>query len=325
MKYIEMTSTNPFFNLATEEYIFENFNRDESCFMLWQNQNSIIVGKHQNTVEEINVPFVREKGIRVARRLSGGGAVYHDAGNLNFTFIVDQKKNEDFHTFAMPVLSVLQELGIPAECTGRNDLTIQGMKFSGNSQYVRNGRVLAHGCIMLDTNKDYLSQALVVNKEKYHSRGIKSVASRVTCINDHLQHKLSMEQFKILLRQVVCAIQPVVQYDLTPEELSAIQALCNSKYSTWDWNYGESPRYNVKCEKKFSSGLVTAYVDVHKGRIQQIRFYGDFFGNNELVELERQMEGLPLKPVMVETLQTFNVETYIQGVTAQDLTELLLS
>lgn len=325
MKYIELTSTNPFFNLAAEEYVFEELDRSEAYFMLWQNQNSIIVGKHQNTVEEINLPFVKANDIRVARRLTGGGAVYHDKGNLNFTFITDKKDAESFQVFTKPVLRLLRRLGVPAEFSGRNDLTIQGMKFSGNSQYVRGDRVLAHGCIMLDANVDYLSQALTAKKEKYRSRGIQSVVSRVTCINDHLQDRLSMAQFKSLLRQVVSEETVLEPYDFTEGDLKRVQRLCSEKYATWEWNYGESPRYNAKCEKKFPAGLITAYIDVYKGRIQQIRFYGDFFGSEDLVELEEAMKGLPLHSRMEEALERLDISRYMNGITAKDITDLLLS
>ncbi len=326
MKYIEMPGTDPYQNLATEEYVFSRLDRSESYFMLWQNSNAIIIGKHQNTVEEINQAFVDAHGIRVARRLTGGGAVYHDTGNLNFTFIVDQDRAEDFnfHVFVEPVLRVLQSLGVPAVFTGRNDLTIDGMKFSGNSQYARGGRLLAHGCIMLDANVDYLSQALQVKKAKYESRGIKSVRSRVTCINRHLKTPLSMDQFKELLRQAVFAGNDIESYTFTEEDKQEIDRLRNEKYATWDWNYGESPQYTLRREKKFPAGLVTVYLQALQGRIQSIRFFGDFFGSHDLHVLEDNLKGQPLDHTLLPVLEKQPIDSYMNGITAKDIFDLIM-
>ncbi len=325
MKYIELTSTDPYSNLAAEEYVFEQMDKRETYFMLWQNHNSIIVGKHQNTLEEINQPFVKARRIRVARRLTGGGAVYHDAGNLNFTFIADQGDAADFRVFALPILQAVRQLGIDAEFSGRNDLTIEGRKFSGNSQYVRNGRVLAHGCVLLDANIDYLEKALTVQKEKYRSRGVKSVASRVTCINDHLENKITMDEFKRLVREQAFACQSMERYEWTDEDKAAIGRLCREKYASWNWNYGESPRCTVKCEKKFPAGLVAAYVEVNRGCIKQIRFYGDFFGSEELTVLEEKMAGLALDESLGNRLETLDIPKYMNGITSRDIEGLLLS
>ena len=187
MIYLEPPGTDPYFNLALEEYVFEQMDRSRAYFMLWQNSNTIVVGKYQNTAEEINQAFVDAHGIRVVRRLSGGGAVYHDTGNLNFTFIVDQDTAPglNFKIFVRPVVEALARFGVHAEFTGRNDLTIGGMKFSGNSQYAKHGRLLHHGCIMLDSNLTDVADALRVKQAKFDSKAVKSVRSRVTTINTH--------------------------------------------------------------------------------------------------------------------------------------------
>ena len=193
MRFLESPSNDPYFNLALEEYVFEHLDRSYSYFMLWQNFNTIVVGKYQNTAEEINQSFVDEHGIRVVRRLSGGGAVFHDRGNLNFTFIVDQGSNPDFNfkVFVEPVVQALDRFGIHAEFNGRNDITIDGMKFSGNSQYTRHGRLLHHGCIMLDSNLTNVADALKVKDAKFDSKAVKSVRSRVTTINSHASVPIS--------------------------------------------------------------------------------------------------------------------------------------
>ena len=227
MKYLELSTTDPYWNLALEAYVFTHMDPDELYFLLWQIENSILIGKHQNTIEEINQEFVDAHHIHVLRRLTGGGAVYHDMGNLNFSFIVRQntENSYNFRFFVEPVLEVLHSLGVPAEFTGRNDLTIHGLKFSGNAQCAWHGRLLHHGCLMLDANVDYLSEALRVKKVKYESRGIKSVHSRVTCINDHLEQKLTMEEFKKKLRDAVLSREDVQSLTLREEDYRGIRKI----------------------------------------------------------------------------------------------------
>lgn len=187
MIYVKSNSTKPQFNLALEEYVFEHLDEYGEIFMLWQNEPSIIVGKHQNTIEEINTKYVKENNINVVRRLSGGGAVYHDLGNLNYTIISKDEgsKGFDFKTFSQPVIDVLADLGIRAEFTGRNDIVIGDQKFCGNAQYMKKGKVLHHGAILFDTELDVLGKSLKVSKDKIASKGVKSVRSRVTNIKDH--------------------------------------------------------------------------------------------------------------------------------------------
>jgi lipoate---protein ligase len=326
MTFIESPSTDPYFNLAMEEYVFEKMDKDEQYFILWQNDNTIVIGKHQNTAEEVNQSFVDAHNIHVARRLSGGGAVYHDKGNLNFTFIVDQDQAPDFNfkVFVIPVIEALKKIGIHAEFTGRNDLTIEGMKFSGNSQYAKKGRLLHHGCIMLDSNLTNVADALCVKTAKYESRGIKSVHSRVTCINANTTTPITMENFKNLLKREVFAANTMHSLLFTDNQLDEIQELRNKKYVTWAWNYGASPSYNMKKEKKFSTGLVSIYIQSEKSCIKTIRFFGDFFGNEDLSELEEAMQGLPLDQHLFKTLELLDIGKYMNGITAKDISELIL-
>ena len=286
MIYLEPPGTDPYFNLALEEYVFEQMDRSRAYFMLWQNSNTIVVGKYQNTAEEINQAFVDAHGIRVVRRLSGGGAVYHDTGNLNFTFIVDQDTAPglNFKIFVRPVVEALARFGVHAEFTGRNDLTIGGMKFSGNSQYAKH---------------------------------------RVTTINTHAPTPIAMEDFKSALRACAMAGGALEPYTLTAEDMLAVQKLRDGKYVTWAWNYGFSPPYDMRREARFPAGLVTAHLRVKQGCIQVVRFYGDFFGSGPLEELEAAMAGLPLDAQLAEALAPLHVEHYMSGITAEELARLL--
>ena len=240
LSYLNLYTTDPAWNLAAEQYVFDALPRDRTYFMLWQNDNAVIIGKHQNTAAEINETFVRENGVRVVRRLSGGGAVYHDMGNLNFTFIADAGDMDslNFKLFCQPVVAALAQLGVTAEVNGRNDMTIDGRKFSGNSQYLKEGRVMHHGTIMYDSDLDRVAQALHVDMEKISAKGIASVRSRVTTVRSHMPHPVTLEEFRRVLLQKILEQQPGEEYVFTPEDNARIALLREQRYATWEWNYG---------------------------------------------------------------------------------------
>ncbi|MBQ4467717.1 MAG: lipoate--protein ligase [Firmicutes bacterium] len=325
MKYIESNSTDPYFNLALEEYVFDRLPKDESYFMLWQNANTIVIGKYQNALEEVNQTVVDERGIKVARRLSGGGAVYHDMGNLNFTFIVDQKdvKGMNFKIFVEPVVETLKGFGVAAEFTGRNDIVIDGMKISGNSQYVKKHRVMHHGCIMLDSDLEKVADALNVKAAKFKSKNSKSVRSRVTTINAHAPRKISMEEFKTALKEHILGSDVIEPYELTEEDLREIKRLRDEKYSTWAWNYGQAVQYEMTREEKFDAGLVTVNMTAKDGQIVDIKFFGDFFGNGEIEDLEKALQGVILDNVLEEKLEALNLDEYMHGITPAELAGLI--
>ncbi|MDR2908749.1 MAG: lipoate--protein ligase [Oscillospiraceae bacterium] len=326
MVYMESAGTDPYFNLALEEYVFERMDRKKEYFILWQNDNTIVVGKNQNTAEEINREFVEENGIRVVRRLSGGGAVYHDRGNLNFTFIVNRGSDEgmNFEIFTVPVLRVLEGFGVRAEFSGRNDITIGGKKFCGNAQYSRGGRTMHHGCIMLDSNLTNVSDALRVREAKFDSKSVKSVRSRVTTINENASRPIAMEDFKAALRGYLIDNEGLEPYEPTDADIEEISKLRDEKYATFEWNYGASPPYDIRREMKFPAGLVTVFMKAERARIKEIRFYGDFFGGGDLRDLERAMEGLALDKSLEKALEGLDVSSYMNGISAAELTRLLL-
>ncbi len=325
MKYIESNSTDPYFNLALEEYVFEKLPKDDGYFMLWQNANTIVIGKYQNAFEEVNQKVVDERGIRVARRLSGGGAVYHDLGNLNFTFIVDRQDVDglNFKIFTEPVIETLKGFGVKAEFTGRNDIVIDGRKISGNSQYVKKDRVMHHGCIMLDSDLEKVADALNVKAAKFVSRSSKSVRSRVTTINENAPKPITMGEFKAALKERILGDGSIEPYELSEEDLREIDYLRDTKYATWQWNYGFEREFEMTREAKFDSGLVTVNLTAKDGRIRDIRFYGDFFGNGEIEDLEKALRGVILDSRLEKKLEDLDLPEYMAGISPHELAELI--
>ena len=274
MIYIRNNDNRPEFNLALEEYVFKELTQFEEIFLLWVNKPAIIVGKNQNTIEEINLDYIKENDISVVRRLSGGGAVYHDYGNLNYTII---SKNDDsvafnFEAFSKPVIEVLDSLGVKAEFTGRNDIVIGEQKFCGNAQYMQKDRVLHHGAILFDVDLNVLTNALKVSKDKIESKGIKSVRSRFTNVVDHLDEKIDVEKFKELLLDHIFENTEIKEYKLTEEDYEKINKLMEERYATWEWNFGKSPKFNIHKKERFKGGRVESKIDVEDGIIKNIQF-----------------------------------------------------
>jgi lipoate-protein ligase A len=323
---ITRQETDPYFNLAAEEYVMDHFSRD--CFMLWRNAPAVIVGRHQNTLAEIDADYVRAHNIPVVRRLSGGGAVFHDLGNLNFTFIAagDADRRIDFRRFTQPVLEVLRGLGVDAQFEGRNDLTIDGRKFSGNAQYVRGGRVLHHGTLLFSGRMADISGALRPDPAKFAGKAVKSVRSRVTNIGEHLLRPMTVLEFRDCLMAHVMATTPeAVPYAFTPEDIAAIGRLRDEKYATWEWNYGHSPRYNFSKQARTSGGTVEAALEVDAGVIRSAYFYGDFFTRRDPAEIAAALAGAPHREsALRERLAAVPVAETFVNVTADDLLGVLI-
>ena len=330
MKFIDNEGiTDPQINLALEEYVLNNFGEKDTFLLFYINKPSIIIGRNQNTVEEINTDFVDKNNIKVVRRLSGGGAVYHDEGNLNFSFIT-KDDGDSFHNFAKftkPVVEALNKIGVPAELVGRNDLLVKGRKISGNAQFSTKGRMFSHGTLMLDSEIENVVKALNVKKEKIESKGIKSIRSRVANISEFLNGKISMKQFKeLLLRYIfnVEDVKDVPRYELTKEDWDKVYEISKNRYQKWEWNYGKSPAFNVKASHKFDSGLLDVRLDVKKGIIENCKIYGDFFGLGDVKDIEEKLIGVRHERTAIEqALEGIDVAHYLGRITKEDFINLI--
>lgn len=325
-RYIELKTSDPAFNLAAEEYVFNSLSRNYAYFMLWQNSPSVIVGRHQNTVAEVNEAFLREKGIRVVRRLSGGGAVYHDLGNLNFTFIRDEEsKRLDLAVFCEPVAAALRQLGAPAEVNGRNDITVEGQKISGNAQYVREGRVMHHGTLLFSADLETAGKALTPLARKLSSKGVASVRSRITTLLPYMPAGVGLEEFKRLLLEKLFLGQPMEAYELGPQDISAIEELKKSRYDTREWNYGQSPPCHLVYGDRIEGcGTVELRLSVKKGVIAKAEFCGDFFSQQELRPLAERFVGLaPENLEDPSLLGDVDPEAFIRGLTREAFCRLI--
>lgn len=290
MIYIENTSRDPYFNLALEEYLMTNHEITDDIFLLWQNANTIVVGRNQNVYEEINLKNVIADQVKVVRRLSGGGTVYHDVGNLNFTFI--KQKNSwllnNYDYFLKIILQTLNKLGLEPYFSGKNDILINQKKISGNAQYANQTRILHHGTLLFDVNLSKLSKYLQSNSVKLQSKGIKSVRSCVTNILPLLRNKITIQELQDLIIAELLRnnYQKLV---LSAAQIAAVKQLAQEKYATWVWNFGTSPDFKIKKQRFFlNKGTINLGMDVSGGIIQNIKIYGDFMGyhGTELIEQE---------------------------------------
>lgn len=327
MRYIESPYNDAYTNMALEEYVFEGLPKTDEYFMLWQNKNAIVVGKYQNAIEEINTDYVRDNDITLVRRMSGGGAMYQDLGNLNFTFVVDQNASRtlDFSIFIQPVVRALAKMGVTAEQSSRNDIVIDGKKFSGNAQYNKNSRTMHHGTLLFSSKLDMVGKSLNPKPDKIESKGIKSVRSRVTNITEYLTTPIGMEDFKCILRQEMFDANQLIDYQLTDADQAAVDTLAKEKYSTWDWNWGRSPACDVQKRRRYPFGGVELAMQVKGGVIKDAYITGDFFGNGEIADLQDKLKNVPLqKAAMEKALGGIDVGAYISGMDRDTMVELLL-
>jgi lipoate---protein ligase len=319
--------TDPRINLAIEEYALKHLNIDETYLLFYINRPSIIIGRNQNTIEEINSDYVDEKGITVVRRLSGGGAVYHDLGNLNFSFITkdDGDSFHNFKKFTQPVVETLEKLGIHAELSGRNDILAEGKKISGNAMFSTKGRMFSHGTLLFQSEMDHIVSALKVKKDKIESKGIKSIRSRVGNIADFLKEPMSVEEFRsFLLQNIFKDSGEVTEYVLTETDWEKIHEISEDRYQNWEWNYGKSPKFNLQNSHRFPVGSVDIRLEVNRGIIENCKIYGDFFGVGEVADIERKLTGIRYeKEAISRVLDEIDVCHYFGNVTKEEILALI--
>lgn len=320
--------TDPQINLAIEEYILRKMDIEEDSYLLFYiNEPSIIIGKNQNTVEEIDTEFVENNGIKVVRRLSGGGAVYHDLGNLNYSFITkdDGESFRNFKKFTEPVVKALQKIGVNAELIGRNDLLVDGRKISGNAQFATQGRMFSHGTLMFDTEIEKVVSALRVRKDKIESKGIKSIRSRVANIAEFLDDDMTIEDLRMEILKSIFDGEENIQYkELTEEDWENIHELSKERYANWDWNYGKSPKFNMQHSHRFPVGSIDVRLQVSKGVIKDVAIFGDFFGIGEIEKVQEALRDVTYsKQAIEEALAGVDIPTYLGGITKEEFIQLI--
>lgn len=318
-------TTSPYFNLAFEEYALTQMR--ESMIALWRNDASVIVGSNQNTLEEIDIDFVRARNIPVVRRQSGGGAVFHDLGNVNYTIVHEMADGDfgNYEKFAAPLIGYLATLGVAAEFEGRNDLVAGGRKFCGNAQAVKDGRIMHHGCILYSSDLSNLAGALSPRPAKIESKGVKSVRKRVTNIADHLDDAPPVRQFlRGLADYLLAHLEDIHPYTLTEADIAATERLMREKYETWAWNFGRSPAYHFEKSHPFDFGLVEVKLAVERGIICEVSIFGDFFGVREKGELESRLRGVRHERQSIcESLADCEIGEYIAGMNIEQFMGLV--
>ena len=318
-------SHSPYFNLALEEYLLKN--SKDNFFILWQNEPTVVVGYHQNTIAEINLSYIKEKKINIVRRMTGGGTVYHDLGNVIFSFIENIKKNtSDFKKYILIIIEALNKIGIEAHFFGRNDILIGEKKISGNSELISNNRILHHGTLLFNSDLEEVFKTLNVESVKFTGKSIKSVHSRVVNICDYLPNVMNVNEFiQIIMREVKTRFLDSMQYELSDYEIKQIQQLAENKYSTWEWNFGNSPKYNFSKTTKTNAGTLEIYMDVSKGIIENIKIYGDFFFIADIKDVEKCLIGVRHnRSSILTSLNNINIQDYFVNLTKEEFLKSII-
>ncbi len=330
MLYAELPdTTDARFNLAMEEQVLRHRMTEEDLLLFYVNAPSVIIGRNQNTIEEINSDVIAERGIRVVRRISGGGAVYHDLGNLNFSFMTRDVHNRfnRYDTFNGPVVDVLRSMGVPAELSGRNDILAGGRKISGNAQFAGAGRMFSHGTLLVSANLDDVTAALRPKPGKLESKSMKSVRSRVANISEFLAAPVDVHELRERILERIFGTRDrtrIPRLDLTDADYDGARQLLADRYDSWDWNYGRSPAFNLQRAQRFPAGEIDMRLQVEDGRITAIRIFGDYMGSGDVSEVEQRLLGLHYeRDAMVQALDAVDLGNYFGRVSRAEVLSVL--
>lgn len=325
MRYLKNLHTDPYYNMAFDEYCLESLPIDEPVFYLWQNQPAVIVGCNQEVNTEVNLEYLKQKGIALVRRVTGGGAVYHDLGNLNYTIVGRSEDLErDYPEYASIMMKALQSLGVPATLSGRNDILVKGKKVSGFAKRVIRNRLMVHGTLMFDVDLNVLPQALTPSATKLQSKGIASVRSRVANLCDYLPEIQNIQTFSNRLEEILSCHYTDKEYKLSEEDLACIQRLRDGKFAQWEWNYGHSPKATLIHSTRLACGTVEVHLTLAENRIASCRFGGDFLGNLPASDVENALQGVVYEADSIRAcLSQMEISHYFDGVVADDLVKLM--
>lgn len=317
--------TDPRLNLALEEYLLRQVELDEPLLLFYVNEPAVIIGRNQNTLEEIDPDYVEAQGIHIVRRLSGGGTVYHDLGNLNFSFITNGKETlHNFHLFTEPVIKVLLQLGVEAELRGKSDIFANGKKISGNAQYATTRRMFSHGTLLFDTDLGEMLRAINPRRTHIESKAVQSVRNFVTNILELLPRPMTLDEFRTALLSGIFNGGPILTHPLTAADWQAVRELADNRYMTWEWNIGRSPAFDVRKSERLPAGKVDAHIDVNQGHIREVKFYGDFSGSRNIAELERLFVGVRYdRQGLTAALQAVDLSEYFGVMETAEFVELL--
>ena len=326
MRYIKNTNTNPHYNMAFDEYCLESLSIDEPVFFLWQNRPAVIVGFNQEVNTEVNLDYLKEQGIDLVRRVTGGGAVYHDFGNLNYTIVGPSEDLErDYPEYAGIMMKALQSLGVPATLSGRNDILVEGRKVSGFAKRVCRNRLMVHGTLMYKVDVDVLTNVLSPSATKLQSKGVSSVRSRVANLCDYLPEIKDIQTFSQRLEEILSNHYADAEYQLSEDDLANIQRQTDEKFATWEWNYGRSPKATLTNSARLACGTVEIHLTLNENRISTCRFGGDFLGNLPTSEIELALKGVVYDRASIHhCLSQMEIGQYFDGVDAEDLVKLMI-
>ena len=326
MRYIKNPSTNPYYNMAFDEYCLESLPIDEPVFFLWQNRPAVIVGFNQEVNTEVNLDYLKENGIDLVRRVTGGGAVYHDLENLNYTIVGRSEDLErDYPEYASLLAKALQTLGVPATLSGRNDILVEGRKVSGYAKRVCKNRLMVHGTLMYNVDVDVLTHVLNPSTTKLQSKGIASVRSRVANLCEYLPEIPDIQTFSQRLEEILSNNHSDTEYQLSETDLTNIQQLTDKKFATWEWNYGRSPKATLSHSARLACGTVEIHLTLAENRIASCRFGGDFLGNLSATDLESALIDVVYNTESIrERLSSFTISDYFDKVTVEELIKLIM-